>query len=151
MMNEKMVLAMFEQAQLDSGIDSIRIKKGDKVLINFKSSVSVPRCISHFHGRAWGGSIVTAVQVNAAKNKSSKSGASAKTQAPLSMNADAPAYEPAYVPVPKSFFSTSPMQLSADAPVFVPSTTKVSKNHSRSTSVGSTEAGEALSGNNSDS
>jgi hypothetical protein len=148
MMNEKMVVAMCEQAQLETGIDSIRIKKGDKVLINFRSSELIPRCIGHFHGRAWGGSIVSAVQVNAAKTKTSKSANAHKAPSSLSLHADAPVYQPAYVPLPKTFFgkSNANMQLSPDAPVFVPS----SKNHSRSTSVGSTEVGEALSGNNSD-
>jgi hypothetical protein len=153
MMNKTMLMAMCEQSKLDHGIDTIKIEKGGKVIIIFKNLELVQRCISHFHGRVWGASVVSAMHVCTVDDKTKKSSKkdSLQVAAPLvpgpvfvpSKVADS-VDAPMFVPVPEFMkgkrASAQSGQLSADAPVFVPSTHKQRGSRQRSNSDMSTEA-----------
>merc|ERR1711913_108096 len=98
---------MLEQAGLEDGVTGISTRPGGKALIDFCAFAWVSKCISHFHGRKWGGNEVTALYVRVVKR------APVCAQAPKDQEiAQELSARPRDCP-------TSP-ELSATAPIFVP-------------------------------
>jgi len=126
MLKECMLRAMLEQAKLGD-VKHLAFRSNGKALITFATPASVRQCISHFHGRQWGGSNVpvTAMYVRLADSAKTPS-LNAVLQKPMSVDA------PAFVPGSKN--------LCADAPVFVPSSDKVC-GRDRTFSYASTDVG----------
>lgn len=83
MLKECMLRAMLEQGNLKD-VKNLVFRANGKVLITFASYDSVPKCVKHFHGRNWGGSVpVSATYVFVAPPKEERQALAASKAPPM--------------------------------------------------------------------